>query len=560
MIGAAIVTIIFVICLFCIAWPLGEYIARVIEDPDRFCWLRPLRWIERGIGSLLGGVYRASMGWKEYFFSLFAFSMVSIFCFYLFLRLYLPTDTAFNFAISFVSNTNWQSCVPEIDLDYVVHMVGVTTQQFLSASVGFSLLCAFSRGFVNQGQAVLGNFWRDVVRFSLYVLMPVDTVFALLLVATGVPQSIKGEVQYTTLEQVETKIPIGMYASQVAIKQLGSNGGGVFRANGAHPLENPSPWSNLIELAGILLVPLALCRTFGEFVRAPRQGFMIASVMAILFIGAVIFACLAESRQLPFLPDQERSLFCAEGNMEGKECRFGPFWSVLWAVATTAVANGSVNCALSSLLPLAGGVSLAMMQLGEVVFGGLGTGVVGAVIFLLLAVFSAGLMVGRTPEFLGKKIEAKEMRLVLLLALLPSILVLIFLSVVLLLPEGRGALSSHGPHAMTEGLYAFSSAAANNGSSFQGLQADIPLYNTLLGIVMFVTRYFSAAIILALAATLSRKKKVASGAGTLPTDSFAFGLWFGFVILILGALNFLPAFTLGPIVEHVMLFVPIQRP
>jgi len=563
--------VFFFLLVLLLAWPLGGYIATVIETPERIRWIRPLQRLERFFSLRLKGFYLIEMGWKEYFFALLSFISVGFLLLFTLLRwqgvwfffdpnaLNMPSHTAFNTAMSFVTNTNWLSCIPEVELSCLVQMIGITTQQFFSACVGMALLCAFARGLKNKENKKIGNFWRDVTRFSVYVLLPLCFIVSLLLVATGVPQSASGSVRYQSVEGVETELPLGMIASQIAIKQLGSNGGGLFRANGAHPLENPSPLSNLIELAAILLIPLALCRTFADLVRAPRQGMLIISVMAVLFIGGAFLACYAESSQIPFLPEQERSFFEAQGNMEGKETRFGPFWSVLWAVSTTAVANGSTNSSISSFLPLAGAIPLGMIQLGEVLFGGVGTGIVGAVVYLLLAVFSAGLMVGRTPEYLGKKIEAKEMKLVILLAIIPAALVLTSLSLTLMQPEGRGSLSSHGPHGITEALYAFSSSAANNGSSFQGLQANNPLYNFLLGALMYLGRLFSAALILALAGSFAEKKKIAVGAGTLSTGSVAFGVWFAFVILLIGALNFLPVFVLGPVVEHVMLFFPIYR-
>jgi len=565
-----IIVLFFLLVLVC-SWPLGSYVAAVIEDPDEIRWIRPLRAIERVFSSRLKGFYLLEMSWKEYFFALLTFVSVGFFVLFTLLRwqaiwfffdphaVNMPSDTAFNTAISFVTNTNWQSSIPEIELSTYVQMMGITTQQFFSACTGMALLCAFARGLRNKENTKIGNFWRDVVRFSVYVLFPLSLFVSFLLVAAGVPQSASGSVEYQTMEGMETELPMGMVASQVAIKQLGTNGGGLFRANSAHPLENPTPVSNVLELVSILLLPLALCRTFAELVKAPRQGILIVSVMAVLFIGGAFLACYAESSPIPFLPKQERSFFEAEGNMEGKETRFGPFWSVLWSVATTAVSNGSTNSSISSFLPLAGGVPMGMIQLGEVLFGGIGTGIVGAVVYLLLAVFSAGLMVGRTPEYLGKKIEAKEMKLVILLAILPSALVLTSCALTIMQPVGRATLSSHGPHGITETLYAFSSSAANNGSSFQGLQANIPLYNFLLGALMYLGRLFSAALILALAGTLAEKKKVAVGAGTLPTETVSFGVWFGFVTLLVGALNFLPAFTLGPVLEHVMLFFPIHR-
>ncbi len=562
MIAAIIVTSLFLLVLMALAWPLGGYIAVVVEDPEKISLLKPLVWVEQRCAAVIGVSYRYEMSWKEYFFALLSLHTVGIVVLFLLLRFQsvwsfldaraidFSASAAFNTAISFVTNTNWQSYTPEVQMSWPLQMVGLTVQNFLSASMGMALLCVLARGFYRAQAKTLGNFWRDCVRFSLYVLLPLSLLTSVLLLASGVPQSAKGEISYTTLEKAPATIPVGMCASQIAIKQLGTNGGGFFAANSAHPLENPTIWSTLIELAAILLIPIALCRTFGELARAPRQSLLFLSVMAVLFLVAVSLSCWAEGQDLPSLLGGERSLFQAEGNMEGKECRCGPYWSILWAVTTTATANGAVNCSLSSLSPLAGGVSLGLMQLGEVVFGGIGTGMTMAIVFLLIAVFAAGLMVGRTPEYLGKKIEAREMKSVALLAIFPAVIVLLFTALALLHPSGVQALSSRSPHGITEVLYAFSSSAANNGSAFGGLAANSLLYNLLTGIAMYFGRLVPAGLTLALAGALVEKKHVAQTAGTLATDTIAFGLWFAFVMLIIGALNFLPAFTLGPIIDH----------
>lgn len=549
-----------------LAWPLGKYIAIAMESPESIRWLRPLRSLEKLFVEALGTHYTRSMSWKEYYLSLLTFHVIGVITLFLCLTQQsifagidptarnMSVTTAFNAAISFVTNTDWQSFIPESFVCWPTSTFFLTTQLFFSASVGFTLLAPLVRGLRGEQTSELGNYWKDLIRFSIYVLLPLSCLLAVLLVATGVPQSMIGTLHYTTLEGSSSSIPINMCSSFEAIKQLGTNGGGLFCANSAHPFENPTPFSTLLELAAILLIPIALCRTFSELVRAPRQAILLLSVMGVLFVIFATLACFAESRVDTLLGAHDRSFFHAEGNMEGKECRIGPFWSVVWAVATTATSNGSVNCSLSSLLPLAGGIPLGLMELGEVVFGGIGTGITGSIIFLLIAVFAAGLMVGRTPEYLGKKIEAKEMKFVAILVVLPPTIALIGLSLTLSSALGRASLSSQSAHGMTEALYAFSSAAANNGSSFAGLNANTPLYNTSLGIVMWITRLVSAAIILRLAGTLAIKRKVATSPGTLPTDTFAFGLWLAFVILIVGALNFLPAFTLGPVIEHLTLF------
>ena len=568
MIGAIGVTLLFFAVTLLLSWPLGGFIAKAIEVPETISWLAPLRRLENIFAVVLGKAYISEMNWKEYFFALLAFHTCGIAFLFFILRwqgvwsFLDPTATnfspfiAFNTAISFVTNTNWQSYVPEIDMSWPVQMVGLTTQHFLSAAVGVTLLCALARAFRRAETNKIGNFWRDLVRSIVYVFLPLSFVLSILLVATGVPQSTAGSISYTTLEGSLNTVPVGMCASQIAIKQLGTNGGGFFEANSAHPLENPSPLSNLIELIAIFLVPMALCRTFGVMVQSPRQGVFFLCVMGALCIGAVFLSCYAEGQHLPFLPTGEKSLFNAEGNMEGKECRFGPFWSVLWAVATTATSNGSVNASLSSFLPLSGGVSLSLMGIGEVAFGGCGTGLTGVIVFLLIAVFAAGLMVGRTPEYLGKKIEVCQMKPVALLAIFPAALVLISTALAVTSSAGIDALSVRGPHGISEVLYAFSSVATNNGSSFAGLSVGAPIYTLMTSVVMYLGRLFPAALTLALAGSLVEKRRVAQSIGTLATDSVAFGIWLCFVIVMVGALNFLPALALGPIIEHMSLFFP----
>jgi K+-transporting ATPase ATPase A chain len=565
MITALLVVAVFLSVVFLLAWPLGKYIYYVVEDPESLKPLRSFLSLEKKLFSRVGNLYFQNMTWREYFFSLLAFHTLGIVLLFLLLRFQgllsffdrtahnMPAFTAFNTAISFVTNTDWQSSIPEKDVSWIIGAVGLGPQLFFSAAVGICLLCCLSRAFVYKETKTIGSFWKDLVRISICVLFPLALLFSPLLVATGVPQSFKGITTYSSYENPSntSDILLGCTATHVAIRQLGTNGGGLYAANAAHPFENPSPWSNILEIGLMLLIPIALCRTFGEIVRMRRQAILLLSVMGVLFLFACAAAFWAEGADIPFLAPTQ--LFHATGNMEGKECRFGPFWSIFWSVSTTATSTGSVNSSLSSYLPLGGGVPLALMQLGEVIFGGVGTGAAGAIVFLLVAVFAAGLMVGRTPEYLGKKIETREMKFVTLLTILPAALVLITTAIVLTTPIGISSLSAHSSHGVTEALYAFSSAAANNGSSFAGLDANIPFYNVLLGIVMYISRLFSAAMILALAGSLAGKKQVAIGAGTLPTDTVAFGLWFAFVILIIGALNFLPAFVLGPGIEHMTL-------
>ena len=567
MIAALCIAFVFVTLLSSIAWVLGGWVARALEAPEEVAVLRPFHWIERLSAKVIGSDYKSEMTWKEYFFALLAFHTCGVVFLFFLLRwqgLWQAVDplaadmsayAALNAAISFATNTNWQAYIPETQMSWPVQMIGLTVQNFVSAAVGVTVLCVLARSFRRAETSKLGNFWQDLVRCSVYVFLPLSLMVALTLVWTGVPQTMAGSVTVETLEGPSRTIPMGMCASQAAIKQLGTNGGGFYNVNSAHPIENPTPISALIELAAILLLPMALCRTFGELVRSKRQGLLFLAVMGVMLLGAIILGAFAEGGSVPGLLNSEPSLFQAEGNMEGKECRFGPFWSVVWAIATTATGNGSVNASLSSFFPLTSGLALSLIDLGEVVFGGLGTGITSAVVFLLIAVFAAGLMVGRTPEYLGKKIEAQEMKFVALLAILPTAIILITTAYALTHPEGIQALSTRGPHGFFEAFYAFSSTSLNNGSSFAGLAAANPAYLILTSVTMYVGRLFPIALTLALAGTLVEKRRVALTAGTLGTDSVAFGIWFAFVILMLGALNFVPALTLGPVVEHMNLLV-----
>ena len=566
MIVATLVSTAFLLLVLMIAWPLGKYIFFVMEKLDTVPIAQPFLTLEKKIFSKIETIYFKEMSWKEYFFALLTFHTVGIVWLFLLLRFQgifsafdsmavnMPPFTAFNTAISFVTNTNWQSYTPETDVSWIVASIGLGTQLFFSAAVGICLLCCLARSFMLKESKHIGCFWMDLVRASVYVLLPLALIFAPLLATTGVPQSFKGHTFYKTLEHPEKKsdVVLGCVASHVAIKQIGSNGGGLYAANGAHPFENPSPVSNILEMLAMLLVPIALCRTFAEIVQFKRQAILFLSVMGSLFLFACLCAFWAEGTTIPLIG--ETDFFQTTGNMEGKECRFGPFWSIFWTIVTTATSTGAVNSSISSFLPLGTGIPLVLMQTGEVVFGGVGTGVTGAIMFLLIAVFAAGLMVGRTPEYLGKKIEAGEMKFVTLLTILPASLVLVSTAFALTTDQGIASLSSHSPHGMTEALYTFSSVAASNGSSFEGIETNTPFYNALLGIIMYVARIFAAAMILALAGSLAGKKKIAISVGTLPTDTVPFALWFAFVILIFGALNFLPSFILGPVMEHITLF------
>lgn len=568
---------VFLATVILLAKPLGTYMARVYEGKPTglHVVLGPVeRWIYR-----LSGIYpETGMSWKGYAVAMMLFNGVGIAAVYALQRLqaYLPLnpmsmpgvapDLAFNTAISFATNTNWQSYGGETTLSYLTQMVGLTVQNFVSAASGMAVLVALIRGFIQKKAETIGNFWVDLVRSTLYILLPLSMIFAISLVSQGVVQTFKPYEKVTLLQPVmdgngaevqEQVLALGPAASQVAIKQLGTNGGGFFNVNSAHPFENPTPVSNFLEVIAIILIPAALCYTFGYMVRDKRQGWALLAVMLIIFIPC-LWSCISfEQQGNPLLSslgvDQKASAFQPGGNMEGKEARFGIASSAIWAVTTTAVSNGSVNSMHDSYTPRGGLIPMWLMQLGEVVFGGAGSGLYGMIAFAIIAVFMAGLMIGRTPEYLGKKIEAYEMKMASLVILIPPALVLTGTAVAVILPQAKASVFNPGPHGFSEVLYAFSSAANNNGSAFGGLSANTPFYNIALGLAMFFARYWLAIPILAVAGSLSRKKIVPVSQGTLPTHTPLFIIFLAMVVLIVGALTFFPALVLGPIVEHFML-------
>jgi K+-transporting ATPase ATPase A chain len=453
--------------------------------------------------------------------------------------------SAFNTAVSFMTNTNWQGYAGETTLSFFVQMIGLTVQNFVSAATGIAVLLALIRGISRKTTDRIGNFWTDLTRSTLYVLLPLSIVLAVLLVGQGVVQNFKAHDTIQTIQGTEQIIPMGPAASQIAIKQLGSNGGGFFNANSAHPFENPTPFSNLLEMLAILLIPASLTYTYGKMVGSVRQGWIIFSVMMILLISGLAISLYAEYSANPVY-----------GNlplMEGKETRFGITNSVLWSTITTAVSSGSVNAMHASLSPLAGMVAMVNIMLGEVIFGGVGAGLYGMVIFIFLTVFIAGLMVGRTPEYLGKKIEALEVKMAILAILAPSFVILIFTAWASVSQAGLSSLYNAGPHGFSEMLYAFSSAAGNNGSAFAGLNANTVFYNLTLGAGMLIGRFGIIIPVLAIAGNLAGKKITPPSAGTFRTDNWLFiGLLIA-VILIVGGLTFFPALSLGPIIEHLLL-------
>ena len=556
--------------------PLGAYMARVYQGERTFLdpLLKPLeRWVYR----LSAIDPQAEMDWKAYAAAMLVFNLVGLLALYALLRLQhflplnpqgvnaLPPDTAFNAAASFTSNTNWQSYSGESMLSYLSQMLGMGVQNFLSAATGMAVLVALVRGLGRQSGSTIGNFWVDLVRGTLYILLPLSFILALVLVSQGVVQTFRPYPQASLLQPLHLPdgslvttqtLAVGPAASQVAIKQLGTNGGGFYNANSSHPFENPNPLTNFLESLAILLIPAALTHTFGEMIGDVRQGRGLLAVMGIIFLGMLALAIWAETRGNPWLAqmgvDQQPSQAQAGGNMEGKEVRIGPVASALWATATTAASNGSVDSMHDSYTPLGGAVPLVLILFGEVIFGGVGSGLYGLLAFVIVAVFVAGLMVGRTPEYLGKKVEAFEMKMASLMILIPLALVLLGVALAVSLPSGRSAVLNPGPHGFSEILYAFASAGNNNGSAFAGLGVNTPFYNTVLGVAMLFARYWLAVPALAIAGSLAGKKKVPAGAGTLPTHTPLFVAWLTAVVILVGVLTFLPALALGPIVEQLL--------
>jgi K+-transporting ATPase ATPase A chain len=535
---------------------LGSYMAKIFQGQKTI--LTPLlSWLERASYSIAGINPNIEMSWKSYTKALIAFNAFgAAFLFFLLISQdiwpfnpqQLPSlsiPLAFNIAISFVTNTNWQSYAGETTLSYTSQMVGLTTQNFLSAATGIAVFLALARGLTRQSIRTIGNFWVDMVRAVVYLLLPLSLIFSIVLVSQGVIQNFLPYKEVTTLEGNKQIIPGGPAASQVAIKQLGTNGGGFFNANSAHPFENPTRFTNFLETLALLLIPAALTYTYGSMIQSRRHGVLIFAVM-LAFWGAT----LALSLYSASIPDP------VLGNTlsyEGKETRFGLSRSVLWAVSTTTSANGAVNAALSSFSPLTGGLALFNMLLGELIFGGAGVGLCHMILFIILTVFMAGLMVGRTPQYLGNRIEKLEMQWVIIAVLVPGILTLLGATVSSVLPIALDSISEHGPHGLTEIVYAFASAANNNGSAFAGLSANNDYFNISLGIVMLLTRLSTIVPSLALAGLFANKKTAPSSVGTFSTNTVLFTFLLSSIILIVGALTFFPVLSLGPIVEHILM-------
>jgi K+-transporting ATPase ATPase A chain len=591
--------VLYLALLVAAAKPLGLFMTAVYEG--RRTWLTPVfGWLERGIYRAAGIDERSEGDWKRYTLAVLLVNVIGFLAVYLLQRLQgvLPLnpqgfaavspDSSFNTAVSFATNTNWQGYGGESTMSYLTQMLGLGVQNFLSAASGMAVLVALIRGFARRETDRVGNFYVDLTRSTLYILLPLSFVLAVVLMSQGVVQSFGAYRTLSLLDPVtievpatdatgepvvdaagepvmqqqvvtEQTVPLGPAASQIAIKQLGTNGGGFFNVNSSHPFENPTPLSNLLELLAILLIPAALCYTFGRMVGDTRQGWAILAAMLVIFVPLTFGAFMAEQSGNPVLTelgaDQAASEIQPGGNMEGKEARFGIASSALWAAATTAASNGSVNSMHDSYTPLGGLVPMWLMQLGEVVFGGVGSGLYGMLMFALVAVFIAGLMVGRTPEYLGKKIEAYEMKMAALVLLIPPLVVLVGTAIASVVPQGVGSIANPDPaaHGFSEMLYAFSSAGNNNGSAFAGISANTPFYNTALGVAMWVSRYWLMIPVLAIAGSLAAKRATAVTAGTLPTHGPLFVAMLVAVVLILGALTFVPALALGPIVEHLLL-------
>ena len=547
---------------------LGSYMAKVYQG-ERHLLSPVFGWLERGIYKLCGMNPEQEMNWKSYALNIIGFSFFSFVVLYALLRLqtYLPLNPAdmgevsphlaFNTAISFITNTNWQSYGGEATLSYFSQMVGLTFQNFISAAVGMAVAIAFIRGFIRKNVDTIGNFWVDLVRGTIYILLPLSIVLALLLVSQGVVQTFSPYVQAELTETVKDAdgkdittqtIAVGPAASQIAIKQLGTNGGGFFNVNSAHPFENPTPLSNFLEMLSILLIPAAFCATFGKMVGDVRQGWAIFIAMTLIFVPLTLACVYMEQSGNPQFPSW--GIEQSAGNMEGKEVRFGATNSALWAAATTAASNGSVNSMHGSYTPLGGMVPMLLMQFGEVIYGGVGSGLYGMLLFVLLTVFIAGLMVGRTPEYLGKKVQSFEIKMACIAILMPPLFVLCGAAIAVLCDAGKAGLLNTGAQGFSEILYAFTSAANNNGSAFAGLTANSPFYNTALGLCMLFGRFMVLLPVLAIAGSFAAKNSVPSSAGTLPTHTPLFITFLVGVVVMVGVLTYVPSLALGPVAEH----------
>jgi potassium-transporting ATPase potassium-binding subunit len=535
---------------------LGNYMFKVYSG-HKHIMTHFLGWLEKLLYKLTGINEKEESNWKNYTLNLLIFNAIGFLIVFALqiLQSYLPLNPAhlgnvpwhlaFNTSVSFVTNTNWQSYAGETTLSYLVQMIGLTVQNFVSAATGIAVLLALIRGLVNKNTDKLGNFWVDITRSVLYILLPLSILFAITLTGEGVIQNFRQSVDINTLQGTHQIIPMGPVASQEAIKQLGTNGGGFFNANSAHPYENPTPFSNLLEMITLLLIPAALTFTYGKMIGSVKHGRIIFTTMLILLISGLLINIYGEYSANP--------TFGHAGIMEGKETRLGIINSVLWTTSTTAASNGSVNSMLDSYSPIGGMVAMLNIMLGEIIFGGVGSGLYGMVIFIILTVFIAGLMVGRSPEYLGKKIEAFEIKMAIIATLAPNVVILLFSAWASESSLGLNSLNNHGPHGLSEILYAYSSAAGNNGSAFAGLNTNTIFYNLTLGIGMLIGRFGIIIPVLAIAGKLAMKKITPQSSGTFKTDNWIFIVLLISVILIVGGLTHFPALSFGPIVEHLLL-------
>ncbi len=548
--------LLFVAVFICLTPILGNYMFKVFTGNKHFL-LPVFGWLENLIYRLIGVNPDDETNWKSYAFGLLMFNLIGltfVFLIQLF-QSYLPLNpenlspvlwhSAFNTSVSFITNTNWQGYAGETTLSYFIQMAGLTVQNFVSAASGIAVLLALIRGISRNTSDKLGSFWTDLIRIILYVLLPLSILLAIVLVGQGVVQNFKSYETVQTLQKAQQVIPMGPAASQIAIKQLGTNGGGFFNSNSSHPFENPTPFSNFLEMLSILLISGALTFTYGRMVGSTRQGWTIFTAMMILFLAGLSIALYAEY--------SANSVFGHLPLMEGKETRFGITNSILWSTSTTAASNGSVIAMHDSLTPISGMIAILNIMLGEIIFGGVGAGLYGMIIFILLTVFIAGLMVGRSPEYLGKKIETFEVKMAIIAILAPNFVILIFTAWAAVSNYGLASLHNYGPHGLSEILYAFSSAAGNNGSAYAGLNANTLFYNLTLGAGMLIGRFGVIIPVLAIAGSMSGKKISPFSGGTFRTDNWIFiGLLIS-VILIIGGLTYFPALSLGPVIEHLLM-------
>jgi potassium-transporting ATPase potassium-binding subunit len=547
---------LFVGALILITPILGAYIARVFSG-EKHLLSRVFGGAEKGIYRLCGIDPAEEMDWKQYTGALLVFNALGFIAVFLsqMLQSKLPLNpqglanvswhSSLNTAISFMTNTNWQGYAGETTMSYLTQMLGLAVQNFLSAATGMAVFLALTRGISRKTTKFIGNFWSDIVKSTLYILIPLSIIIAMILISQGTVQSFSHYKDVTTVEGIKQSLPLGPVASQSAIKQLGTNGGGFFNVNSAHPFENPTPFTNFIEILAIFTIPASLTYTYGRMVKNRRHGWIIFSVMLIIFLAGLGISLMSEYHGNPQLNGMR--------SMEGKETRFGISSSILFSIVTTDASCGAVNSMHESLTPLSGGVALFNIMLGEIIFGGVGAGMYGMLLFILLTVFLAGLMVGRTPEYLGKKIEAKEMQMTLLAILAQCAAILVGAGIALVLPVGLSSLANKGPHGLTAILYAYSSTVGNNGSAFAGLNANTVFYNLTLGLTMLIGRFSVIVPALVVAGSLANKKMIAISEGTFSTETIIFAVLLISVIIIVGALTFFPALTLGPIVEHFLM-------